>query len=358
VLKEKEKVLVVGCFKDEDISSKAAFESVANAHHRDFVFGLCTDPSLLHPYGIALYKDFDDRKVVLYNGGMDDEEAIWAFVKSESTPLIVDFRLEVHSRYLEVCYIQPTQISILNKTQAGLPLGYIFLPSSQASEQRSNLESMIRPLALKYKNKIQFGTIDVQISQDIVEEMHLDTSPTAKWPTFAIREPILDHRYLFDKNGQTSPSEQELSSFLSSFFEGTLKRDIHSEPIPTSQTTAVQNIVGLTFDSLVLETDKDVFVEFYTQTCAPCKAMAPQWEKLAQSFDNNVEGKKRVMIGQIDAEANDVPGDIRGFPWLLLYPAGKKDEPVLYSGKTTVEDMALFVKQQGTFGVDVLKTGS
>lgn len=215
---------------------------------------------------------------------------------------------------------------------------------------------MIHPLAKQYRSRIQFGIVDAQVSKQIVEDMHLNSSPNAKWPTFAIRNPAMNHRFLFDRQGQTIPSQPELSEYLESFFNGSLRRDIKSEPAPEEpQHDAAQTIVGLTFDTLVLNnSDKDVFVEFYTQSCGPCKAMAPQWEKLAQLYKDDERGCQMVMIGKIDAEANDVPWDVRGYPWLLLYPAGKKDAPVQYIGNRTVEDMALFVKEYGTFGVDIM----
>lgn len=152
------------------------------------------------------------------------------------------------------------------------------------------------------------------------------------------------------------PTHQKLSDYLEAFFNGNLKRDIKSEPVPVEpQPDAVQTIVGSTFDVLVLDETKDVFVDYYTQSCAPCKVMAPQWQKLAQLFRDDKEGCQKVLVGKMDAEANDVSDDIRGYPWLLLYPSGGKDRPVQYVGNRTVEDMALFVKEHGTHGVDVVR---
>lgn len=121
------------------------------------------------------------------------------------------------------------------------------------------------------------------------------------------------------------------------------------------QQNAVQTIVGTTFDALVLDSNKDVFIDYYTQSCAPCKVMAPEWEKLAQLYKADSSGCNKILIGKMDAEANDVSEDIRGFPWLLLYPSGKKDNPVQYLGKRFAKEMALFVKEYGTHQVDVVR---
>jgi protein disulfide-isomerase A1 len=213
----------------------------------------------------------------------------------------------------------------------------------------------VKPFALKYKYKIQFGFIDALTSKQTVEDMHLDTSPNANWPTFAIRDSTLNHRYLFSKEEQTMPNQQQLEGFLEAFFAKTLMRTIRSEPVPEEpQQFAIQTIVASTFDTLVLNNEKDVFLEYYTQSCGPCKVMAPEWEKLAILYKSHEEGREKVMIGKIDMELNDVPTDIRGAPWLLLYAAGRKDKPVLYLGKMVMEDMARFLRKEGTHGVDAL----
>lgn len=56
----------------------------------------------------------------------------------------------------------------------------------------------------------------------------------------------------------------------------------------------------------------------------------------------------KVTIAKVDATANDVPDEIQGFPTIKLFPAGKKDSPVDYSGSRTVEDLAQFIKENGS----------
>jgi len=240
-------------------------------------------------------------------------------------------------------------------TKAGIPLGYIFI-GGNSPEARSDAAVMIKPLAKRYRGRIQFGITNHEVSKQTVEDMHLDPSFKSNWSTFAIRQPSKDFRYLFDKQGQSMPSQQQLTQYLEDFFNGKLERSIKSEPVPEEpQQDAVQTIVGQTFDRLVLDSDRDVFVDYYTQWCGPCKVMAPAWEKLAQLFRADSEGSRKVMVGKIDAEANDVPDGIRGYPWLVLYPAGSKDKPIQYPGKRTVAEMANFVRDNGKYGIDVMK---
>ena len=59
-----------------------------------------------------------------------------------------------------------------------------------------------------------------------------------------------------------------------------------------------------------------------------------------------------MTIAKVDATLNDVPDEVAGFPTIKLYPAGKKDTPVDYSGSRTVEDLAKFIAEHGTHKVD------
>jgi protein disulfide-isomerase A1 len=61
---------------------------------------------------------------------------------------------------------------------------------------------------------------------------------------------------------------------------------------------------------------------------------------------------EKVTIAKVDATANDVPDEIQGFPTIKLYPAGKKDSPIDYSGSRTVEDLAQFIKENGSHKVE------
>lgn len=105
-LRSATKILIVGYFDANDDSSRDAFESVANAKHRHYVFGVCTDLLLaeaerVHPPCVVLYKDFDEGKEVFIK--TDDREAILSFINSASRPLLVDFLPETHNTYIHVC---------------------------------------------------------------------------------------------------------------------------------------------------------------------------------------------------------------------------------------------------------------
>ena len=203
---------------------------------------------------------------------------------------------------------------------------------------------MVEPLAKKYRNKILFGTVDIEIDDSMAEDLHLKSN---HWPAFAIREPVRNLR--FPINDQRELLEQDLDKFVESFLNGKLKPTIKSEPVPKLQKSPLVEVVGLSYDEIVMNKDKDVLVEFYTQWCGPCKALLPTLEKLAQAYASDPSVKDRVTIAKMDAEANDFPDrDVRGFPCFKLYPAGSKDSPIIYGGSRTLEDWAKFIRDNGT----------
>jgi thiol-disulfide isomerase/thioredoxin len=57
--------------------------------------------------------------------------------------------------------------------------------------------------------------------------------------------------------------------------------------VKKGEASAVSTLKDATFDKIVLDSDKDVFVEFYAPWCGHCKTLAPIWEKVAKTFAND-----------------------------------------------------------------------
>ena len=108
-------------------------------------------------------------------------------------------------------------------------------------------------------------------------------------------------------------------------------------------------VVAKNYQDVVMDNDKDVLLEFYAPWCGHCKSLAPKYDELASMYKNFAD---KIVIAKVDATANDVPDEIQGFPTIKLFKAGEKEDPVDYSGSRTVEDLANFIRDNGSHKID------
>eukprot|EP00435_Cladocopium_sp_Y103_P071584 s72_g37.t2 len=94
----------------------------------------------------------------------------------------------------------------------------------------------------------------------------------------------------------------------------------------------VKTVTSDTFDSVVINNQKDVLVEFYAPWCGHCKALAPEYKLVAQHYAKDED----VEIVKMDATKHKHPSaEIKSYPTLKLYAKGKKDTPIDGEFKST-----------------------
>ena len=82
----------------------------------------------------------------------------------------------------------------------------------------------------------------------------------------------------------------------------------------------VVEITDENFTRTTLESPLPVLVDFWAAWCAPCRAMAPHVEAIAEAY----EGK--VRVGKLDADAHqDIVAklDVRSLPTFLVFKGGQ-----------------------------------
>ncbi len=81
----------------------------------------------------------------------------------------------------------------------------------------------------------------------------------------------------------------------------------------------IKTITDASFEADVLNATTAVLVDFWAEWCAPCKALAPILDEIADNYDG------KLVIAKLNIDKNDkspVEYGVRGIPTMLLFKNG------------------------------------
>jgi len=311
-----------------DASDKEAIESftsVAKALRNEYEFGLVTESSLFGSFGASkrptaiIFRNFDEPRVT-FSASEFNKDTLVDFIIDNAFPLLGTIGPENYQKYIE----------------RGYPLAWFFI--NFESEAEKAVLTAAEEVAKEFKSDISFVKLDGVRWGDHAKTFGL----SGETPGIVLEDRENRKNYVFPST--TPVNVDNLRAHFSGYIAGTLAPTVKSEEPPIENNGPVIVVVGKTFDSIVLDTTKDVLVEFYAPWCGHCKSLAPKYDKLGEAF----KADPSIVIAKVDATENDTPADIKGFPTLLFYPANDKQNPIPYDGERSETAMEKWIRSHAT----------
>jgi len=320
LFKEEHDVAIIGFF-DKDSEAYKAFAEAATEVD-DVPFALVVDNGIRkllrgEPNSFILYKKFDEKRIV-YEGELNRKD-IAEFATMNAMRLVVPFN-EANAAKI---FGGAVQVHLL-----------VFL---DAAKDEQIVNELSEP-AKANRGKALVVTIGPEEEQ-IMEYFGVTVADMPAVRLVDMRDAGMK-KYTYDK---PVIDQASVETFLEDFFEGRLQSTLKSEEEPTTQSGPVKVIVSKTFQSEVVNGDKDVLVKFYAPWCGHCKELAPKYEALALKLKD----KPHIVLAKVNSEANEIKDiEVKGFPTLRLWPGENKHSPVEYTGERTEEAIEAWLEKE------------
>lgn len=326
---EKDEVVVIGFFKDQDSKAAKAFKDAA-AGIDDIPFGVTSNKDLYKEFevdtedGVVLFKKFDEGRNT-YEGDISSE-GVTKFVAANKLPLIVEF----------------TQESA-QKIFGGEVKNHILLFLNKEKEPKEMIEDF-RTAAAGFKGRVLFIYINIA-DEDNARILEFFGLKAEECP--ATRLIQLDEDMTKYKPQSNDLSTEGIKKFVQDFLDGNLKPHLMTEEVPEDwDKNPVKVLVGKNFDVVARNKDKDVLVEFYAPWCGHCKQLAPIWDQLGEKFKDRAD----IVIAKMDSTANEIDDvKISSFPTIKFFPKNS-DQIIDYNGERTLEGLTKFLESGGKDG--------
>jgi protein disulfide-isomerase A1 len=166
-----------------------------------------------------------------------------------------------------------------------------------------------------------------------------------KFPTFGLahlESMRFDHWLVMDPS--VVHSFEYLVGFVQKVAAGEVAPTVLSESIPTDEDDqGVQKIVGANFLERVYNDSMDCLVLFTKEDTLKSTVYRVVLSAAAALFNETF-----VTFYWIDVRTNDLPAhlpEMSTYPTLMLWPAGQKDQPIVYHGGLTLPELLAFISR-------------
>ncbi|CAI5494533.1 unnamed protein product [Closterium sp. Naga37s-1] len=190
-----------------------------------------------------------------------------------------------------------------------------------------HFEESLTPLARQHVGKVFFMVVDSSdedTSGQPMDYFGIHEGETAVLAVLSYTEEGEHHETKHRLAGE--PTLSNMQEFITAFLAGELPPYYKSDPVPDQNDGVVRTVVGSTFKEIVMDDSKDVMLMLsFSDECPSCDDLLPHFTHLAERLSD----RPALLFAAMDYASNEVPGlELEAFPTVMLYPAGRKSDPV------------------------------
>ncbi|MCO5567272.1 hypothetical protein L7F22_020962 [Adiantum nelumboides] len=265
----------------------------------------------IQPPFLSIVKNEPENYV--FFDGLFEENSIGWFVEVNKRPLVTVVKHHNHMKlYASPIKLQVTLFADADSSRGLLPL--------------------LQEVAKSFKGQILFLMVDTA-NEELSRPTLMLYGADADEPVVTAFNYKDGSKFLLEE----SVTLESLQEFCKQLVSGAQKPYFKSQPIPLEEKEDVKVVVGKSFESIVLDTSKDVFLE--------CDAA----NKAVNSIGKHFKDVASLIIAKIDASVNEHPLlQVEDYPYFLFYPADNKTNPVPGPKKWSTKKLVQFIYKHAT----------
>lgn len=272
-----------------------------------------------------------------YAGDPADVESVRAFFEAHTHPLW-DF-VDAHNHF--------------HYSHMGMPFVQVFVDASD-KDMVADATKLFKPMAYKYRHNLRFGYVDAETHG--VHAMNIGLVSLDVLPAVSIEDVAAGRHYVLSLPHGTplfsDAGEAAMRKLAADVVAGRAKPTIVSQPTPprSEMRNPVIPVVGNTFESVVLDPNRDVLILFYSEYDGFSRAYLHDWENIGTVFAR----APNVVVAKMDFDKNDIVGPNHGNrlvfhpPHVFLYPRHNKENPHSLRGSERISHVS-HIHQAPTF---------
>jgi len=196
----------------------------------------------------------------------------------------------------------------------------LFLEDYEAVDNKQAMME-VRKVAKRVKKIIPIAILEKGGKDESGRVYNEEGVSSRETPVVYIIERGINKRYKL----QGPITGERIEQFVHKWKAGKLKPTYKSAPVPERNDNSIKDIVGDTWNEIVIDNDKDVLVEWYAPGCHTCEQVEPYYRAIGERLKNN----PNLVLGRIDSTSNEIEGlAVASTPSWKFFKNGKKNDPI------------------------------